>query len=487
MLVLEARERVGGACTLEEVWPGYRVSPCAYLCGLLHPAVIRELDLPAHGYAWTAADAGLFVPFEDGESIQLWEDDARCEAELRRIAPGDVAGWRAMGALKTRVRDALRPDSEDDVWLGPAPSRAQLEAQLGNEPDAHALLFEWSMAEYLERFLDSDRLRMALLGQGVIGTNASPFDPGTAAIHFHHSCGRMQGMPGAWGYVQGGMGMISFILCDVARESGASVATGVPVSRILPGEGVELAGGERICAPIIISNADPKTTADLLGDEVDVDWKSTVDAIPMTGCTVKVNLAMSELPDFRTRPGTREPHHFGQVNTPLSPNQWRESFREARAGLLPGHLWTELYFQTAHDPSIAPSGCHLVSVFSQYVPFDFEEGTWDSRRADVGDRVLETLARHCSNVPSAVVNMQVLGPPDIEERVGLRGGHIFQGECLPSNLWDRRPGPETPMPGVYLCGAGTHPGGSVIAANGRNAAMAVLGVSPGSREGRTHP
>jgi phytoene dehydrogenase-like protein len=483
VLVVEARDRVGGACTLEDAWPGYRVSPCAYLCGLLHPVVIRELELPAHGFQWTPADAGLFVPFEDGESIQFWEDDERCEAEIRRIAPGDVAGWRALGALKSRMRARLRPDSGDDVWLGPAPSREDLEARLGDDPDAHALLFEWSMAEYLAHFLDSERLRMALLGQGVIGTRASPFDPGTASIHFHHSCGCMQGMPGAWGYVRGGMGMVSFILCDVARELGARVATGLRVSRILPGEGVELVGGERIHAPIVISNADPATTAGLLGERADAEWKATIDAIPMTGCTVKVNLAMSELPDFRARPGTREPHHLGQVNTPLLPDQWRSSFQEAESGRLPGRLWTELYFQTAHDPGIAPPGRHLVSVFAQYVPYGFAEGTWDTRRAEVGERVVQTLADYCSNLPDSVIDLQVLGPPDIEERVGLSGGHIFQGECLPGYLWDRRPGPRTPMPGIFLCGAGTHPGGSVIAVNGRNAAMAVLGVSSERRAG----
>ena len=212
VLVLEARPRVGGACTLEEVWPGYRISPCAYLIGLLHPKVIEELDLPGRGFEWFAATAGLFVPFEDGSSLQLYEDDPLCEAEIRRKAPGDLEGWRAFTAVKTRLRNKLRPPNDDDVWLGRAPSREQLEERIGDDDEARKLLFEWSMVEYVEHFLQDERLQMAYLGQGVIGTNASPHDPGTASIHFHHQSGHLGEMPGAWGYVKGGMGMVSWSL-----------------------------------------------------------------------------------------------------------------------------------------------------------------------------------------------------------------------------------------------------------------------------------
>ena len=258
VLVLEERERIGGACTLEETWPGYRISPCAYLAGLLHPLVIDELDFAAHGYRWTPAVAGLFVPFDDGSSIQLWDDDVRCNEEIRRFAPGDVAGWRAMHDLMRRCRDALRPAGEGDLWIGRPPSREQIEERLRGDQEAINLLFDWSMVEYAERYLKDERLQMAVLGQGVIGTNASPYDPGTAFIHFHHSSGRLGGMPGMWGYVQGGMGMVSFLLADIAREAGAIIAAGTPVARILPGDGVELAGGERIHAPVVVSNADPR-------------------------------------------------------------------------------------------------------------------------------------------------------------------------------------------------------------------------------------
>ncbi len=476
VLVLEARERVGGACTLEEIWPGYRVSPCAYLAGLLHPLVIEELDFAQYGYRWTPAEAGMFVPFEDGSSIQLWEDDDRCRDEIRRLSPRDVDGFEAMYAPMKRIREALRPPGKGDIWIGRAPAREQIEARLGGDREAIDLLFEWSMVEYVERYLEDERLRMALIGQGVIGTNASPYEPGTASVHVFHSTGTMAGMPGMWGYVQGGMGTVSFILCDIARDAGAVVAAGVPVARILPDEGVELEGGECVRAPAVVSNADPRVTLRLLGDQADDAWKKRVESIPQTGATVKINVALSELPDFISRPGTDKDHHRGQVNIPLTARQWHEYHAMAGSGKLPPRLWEELYFHTAHDGSVAPPGRHTMSIFAQFVPYAFAEGDWDSRREEVGRLALESLDRYCSNIPDAVLHMDVMGPPDIEKKVGLTGGHIFQGEILPAYMWDKRLEPRTPMPGVYLCGACTHPGGSVIAINGRNAAMEVLGM-----------
>jgi phytoene dehydrogenase-like protein len=442
--------------------------------------VIVELGLVDLGLAWMPATAGLFVPFEDGSSVQLWDDDERCGAEIGRLAPGDVAGFRAFCDVKRRLRDAIRPADGGDLWVGPAPTREALEARVKGDDDARDLLFNWSMVEYVERFLRDERLQSAYLGQGVIGTNASPFDPGTASIHFHHTSGRLGGMPGMWGYVKGGIGMVSFLLCDAAREAGAVVASGVPVARIVPGRGVELEAGERIDAPVVVVNADPRVALRLLGDQADPGWRARVEAIPMTGCTLKLNVALRALPDFKARPGTLRDHHFGQVNTPLTKAEWRAAFDASRAGRLPDRLWTELYFQTAHDRSVAPEGVETMSVFAQYVPHTFAEGEgdWDTRRQDVIDLALASIGRFCNNLPDAILAVQALGPPDIERTVGLTGGHIFQGECLPAYLWGNRLESRTPMPGVFLCGAATHPGGSVIAVNGRNAAMEILGAFP---------
>ena len=474
VLVIESRARVGGACTIEEPFPGVRMSPCAYLAGLLHPLVLEELDLPRRGYMWTPAVNGLFVPFLDGSSIQLWDDDERCRAEVRALAPADLEGWHAMNEVIRRLRDALRPAGSGDLWIGEPPTRSQIEDRIGNDQEARALLFDWSMAEFVERYLLDERLQIAYLGQGVIGTNASPFDPGTASIRFHHASGRLGGMPGMWGYVRGGMGMVSFYFCDAAQEAGATVVSGVPVARILPGEGVELEGGERISARTIVSNADPRQSLKLLSAAADPAWRSQVERVPIEGCTVKLNVHLRELPDFTARPGTDQPHHYGQINIPLTKEEWKSGFAAARRGELPQHLWCELYFQSVHDRSVVPDGEHTMSIFAQYVPYTFSQGTWDSRRLEVRQLALDSIGRFCSNIENAVIDAQVLGPPDIEQKVGLTGGHIFQGECLPPYMWADRLSARTPMAGVYLCGACTHPGGSVIGINGRNAAMAVL-------------
>jgi phytoene dehydrogenase-like protein len=474
VLVLESRSRVGGACTIEEPFPGVRMSPCAYLAGLLHPLVVDELNLVDRGFHWTPATNGLFVPFLDGSSVQLWDDDEACEEEIRRFAPRDLSGWKAMTAVIRRLRDALRPAGDRDLWIGDAPSQAEIDARLGNDEEARQVLFHWSMAEFVERYLEDPRLQYAYLGQGVIGTNASPFDAGTASIRYHHSSGRLGGLPGMWGYVRGGMGMVSFYFCDAAREAGAVVAAGVAVAEIQPGEGVVLEGGERISAPVIISNADPVVTLRLLGKSADGDFRSKVEHLAIEGCTVKLNVLLRELPDFVARPGQAQPHHYGQINVPLTHAEWKAGFAASKKGELPEYLWCEIYFQSVHDPSVVPTGQHTMSVFAQYVPHTFATGSWDDHREKVRRLAFDSIGRFCSNLPDAVLEAQVMGPPDIEQKVGLTGGHIFQGECLPSNMWSRRFAARTSMPGVYLCGACTHPGGSVIAMNGRNAAMAVL-------------
>ena len=461
---------------------------------MLHPLVVEELDLPRRGYTWTPAVAGLFVPFLDGSSVQLWDDDEKCAAEVRALAPGDEEGWREMCDVMRRLRNALRPapaangkdhaawagDAQSrDMWVGEAPTREELEERLGNDSEARSLLFDWSMAELVENYIQDERLQISLLGQGVIGTNASPFDPGTASVRFHHSSGRLGGMPGMWGYVRGGMGMVSFYFCDAAREAGAVVAAGVPVAAILPGEGVLLEGGEKISARVVISNADPRRTLHMLGTEADSKWRAQVESVPIEGCTVKLNVHLRELPNFVARPTPQsssqpQPHHYGQINVPLTKDEWKSGFAAARRGELPEHLWCELYFQSVHDASVVPEGTHTMSVFAQYVPYKLAAGDWNSRREEVKRLAFKSLARFCSNIPDAVIDAQVLGPPDIEEKVGLTGGHIFQGECLPAYMWSNRLASRTPMRGVYLCGACTHPGGSVIGINGRNAAMAVL-------------
>ena len=474
VLVLERRDQVGGACTLEEPWPGYSISPCAYLAGLLHPLVVEELALERHGYELIPLDPDdpyITVPFSDGTAFTEWIDEERTVEEL---GPEDGRGYREYTGLTRRIRDALRPDGPDDLWLAEPPSREQIEARLDGDEVAVATLFEDSHTTTLERFV-SDRVVDALAGQGVIGTFASPRDPGTAYVNWHHSSGRLTGIPGAWTYVRGGMGNVSFALERAAREAGAEVRTGVPVAAIRPGEGVELEDGTENAAPVMVCNADARRALAMLDGGAPAAFREQVEAVPMQSPVLKVNFALSGLPRFpQAEHATR-----GTVNATGGADALDRACRTAQAGGVADELWCELYFQTVADPSVAPDGRHVMSAFCQYVPYRLAEGTWDARRDEMADRVEASIERFAPGFRDLVVEREALAPPDVETKIGLTGGHIFQGECLPEHMWDRRLAYRTGAVGVYLCGAATYPGGSVIAVNGRNAALAVdsdLGV-----------
>ena len=480
VLVLERRDHVGGACTLEEPFPegGWKVSPCAYLVGLLHPLVVDELGLRQRGYRVEVVDPHLWCPFTDGTSIALWEDQERSAAAVAELAPGDVDGYLRYGELFGRIRRALRA-GERDVWVGDAPGRAEIEELLGGDPEAIEVVFEESIADVVERHVKDERMRTALHGQGLIGTYAGPRDAGTAAIHLMHASGTLEGLPGAWGYVEGGMGRVSFMLADAAIEAGAAVAAGVEVAAIRAGEGVDLAGGEFIRSRVVVSNADPKRTLSLCRDGVPDSFRARVEAWRIESPVLKINCGLSRLPSFPQAAAGVVPHR-AMVTISTGIDDTQRAFAASRGGE-PAPAWCELYFHTAYDPSVAPAGRHAMSVFAQYAPYRLARGDWDARREEIGDMAVATIARFAPDIAECIVHRQVLGPPDIEERIGLTGGHIFQGECLPDQMWDRRFAPRTPVDGLYMCGASTHPGGSVIAVNGRNAAMAVL--ADGARRG----
>jgi phytoene dehydrogenase-like protein len=491
VLVVERRGQLGGACTLETPFADERfvMSPCAYLVGLLHPLVVEELGLRRRGYRVQPVDPHLWCPFEDGTALTLWDDPARTAASVAEVAPGDVDGYLAYEALFGRLRRALRCDYTEgtDTWLGPSPTRAELEARLGHDPELTEILFSTPIADVIERHVTDERLRTALHGQGIIGTFAGPRDPGTAAVHAMHSLGTLEGKPGAWGYVEGGMGRVSLAIAEAAEEAGAVILTGVPVAAIVSGtaEGgpaVALEGGDIIGAEAIVSNADPKRTLALCqagGGDRPPGFDDFADKVEGWRCespVIKINCGLARLPTFTAaaREGYDGPPPCRAMVTISNGTDATQAACEVAKTGVPAPAWCELYFQTAYDGRVAPPGTHTMSVFAQYVPYELAEGDWDGRRDEIADLVIAEIARFAPDVADCIVERQVLGPPDVEARIGLTGGHIFQGECLPEQMWDRRFGPATPVPGLYLCGAATHPGGSVIAANGRNAAMAVL-------------
>jgi phytoene dehydrogenase-like protein len=473
VIVLERAQRLGGACTLEQPFEdqSYLVSPCAYLVGLLHPLVVEELELHRRGYSVQVVDPHLWCPFEDGTSLALWNDTERSADAVRKLSPADVDGFVAYEALFGRLRKALRHGPRD-TWIGDAPDRAEIEELVGHDTEAIEVLFEESIASVVERHVTDERLRTALHGQGVIGTNAGPRDAGTAAVHLMHSSGTLEGKDGAWGYVLGGMGRVSFALADAAEEAGAVLACGVPVEAVIPGEGVRLEGGEMLRSKAVVSNADPKRTLSLIEGDVPGGWSTRVSAWRTESPVLKVNCALDRLPTFTAGSPDAEPHR-AMVTISNGVDATQHAYEQSLLGE-PAPRWCELYFHTAYDKSVAPPGRHAMSIFAQYAPYELATGTWAERREEIGDQVIRHIEQFAPDMSACIAHREVLGPPDIEAKIGSTGGHIFHGDCLPEQLWTNRFGPRTPIEGVYLCSASTHPGGSVIAVNGRNAAMALL-------------
>jgi phytoene dehydrogenase-like protein len=476
VIVLERRERLGGAATLERPFADerYVVSPCAYVVGLLDDRVIRELDLRRRGLRYWMADPNLWVPFDDGTAFGQWLDDSKTQANLEALGVSrrDIHGYWAYEELFDEVRRKLRA-GERDTWVGDAPSRQEIEELLDGNREMIDLAFEVSIADVLDAHLSDERLQTALFGQGIIGTWGGPKDPGTASIKLMHFQGDMDGGGPLWGYVEGGMGMVSFAIADAAREAGAVLACGVPVAEILPGQGVTLEDGTRLRARTVICNADPKRLLGLLeGQEIDAGYRERLERWKVRSPVVKFNAALDRLPSWTAAPGESWPAR-ATIDVTGTIDEAQRAFEACERGE-PAVEFGEIYIQTGYDPSPAPGGKHLMSVFGQYAPYDLDAGDWDSRRDEVARRFIDLISRFAPDLEDCLAEHEVLGPPDIESRIGLTGGNIFQGEVTPDQMWEGRLPARTPVPGLYLCGAATHPAGSVIALNGRNAAGAVL-------------
>jgi phytoene dehydrogenase-like protein len=471
VLVLERRERLGGACTLERPFPDerYTVSPCAYVVGLLDQLVIDELELKRRGFECYVADPNLWVPFADGTSFAQWLDDAKTERNLEGLGVSrrDIDGYWAYEHLFDEIRRRLRTGARDS-WVGETPTRDEIEEMLGHHRTMIDVVFHASMAEVLDDHMRDERLKDALFGQGIIAAYGGPKDPGTASIKLMHYQGDLEGQGPVWGYVKGGMGMVSFAIADAAREAGAQLATDVPVAEIAPGEGVRLEDGTLIRARTILCNADPKRALSLL-TEIPGDFRERLEAWKIRSPVVKFNAALNALPEWTAAPGQSWPAR-ATIDVTGSLDDAQRAFETCERGGV-DIAFGEIYIQTGYDPSPAPAGRHLLSVFGQYGSYDFD---WANKREQVARQFIALIDRFAPGFEDRLEAYEVLGPPDIEERIGLTQGNIFQGEVTPDQMWEHRLAPRTPIPGFYFCGAATHPGGSVIALNGRNAAMAVL-------------
>ncbi len=484
VLVLEKRDVLGGACVTEEVWPGYRISTAAYLCSLLHPKIIRELELAKFGFEVYRRETGGFAPFPDGSYLMIFPDASKTRAELQRFCPEDVEAYFEFEADVERAAGILEP-----FFFGPAPELGQIADALRKAGARNLFepLFQGSVRDLLEARFKSDRLMAVLATDGLIGTAAGVSDPGTAYVLLHHNMGMALGSRGLWGYVRGGMGRITQALADSAREYGAELRVNAKVARILARDnrasGLLLSDGTELFSDTILSNADPLRTSALL--ENGAEWRGTLAGWKTQGVSCKINLAVSELPDFNALPGKEPgPQHLGTIHLCPSMRYLESAWNDCRAGIPSFRPMIEMYIQTATDSGLAPGGKHILSCFTQYYPYNLapELGPYDpANRKDAElyyDYVLGSIRQYAPNVRDAVEQYEILTPRDLEERFGLTGGHIFHGDITPDQMFGGRAGtngPQTPVRGLYLCGSGAWPGGCVSGIPGYNAAHAVLG------------
>jgi phytoene dehydrogenase-like protein len=488
-VVLERREIIGGACTTEEFAPGFRASPGAYVLSLLRPAIWRDFSLRSRGLEVLEAAPTLNM-FRDGARLTLHDDVAETARELARFDPADGVAFAAFSEEMHAVAGLLGPWFDRTPpgasgWLGagalrtlargvPAASRRGLAA---------ARLFATSAREYLEQGFRSEHVRAALGWDSISNTLAGPGTPGTAYALLHeHAASALGGQ--TWGFVRGGMGEVTGLLADAAREAGAEIRTEAEVASIEIESGraaaVRLVSGEAIGAATVLSNADPKRTLLGIVDPGDLPEPllASIRAYRSDGASMKINLAVGELPRLAGTPAGPQPHHRGLIQLTLPLAEMDRDQAGAREGVPARSPHVELCVPSALDPSLAPAGRHVITLGVRSQPYRIAGTTWDEQRERAADRILEELATMVPNLPGSVIARQVLTPLDLERTLALTGGHHLHGDMSPDQLGPLRPAPglgyRTPIEGLYLCGAGTHPGGGVTGANGRNCAARVI-------------
>jgi phytoene dehydrogenase-like protein len=492
VLVLERRGVLGGASVTEEPWPGYRISSAAYVVSLLPPRIVEELELERFGYRVSLLDPDYWVPFPDGSALALWGDAQKTAEEIARFSKRDAEAYLEFGRYFERVGKLLKDllfVIPPNLSLRDAPRWLAVAARVRHwtrRDLAEAVrLFTLSGADFLDEWFEDERVKGALATQTIIGAWCGPMSPGSAYVLVHHWIGEVNRHPGAWGWVHGGMGGVSSALAECARAAGAEIRASAAVRRITVrggrAEGVELEDGTALRARQVISCAHPTTTyLELVGAEhLPEDVVRDVRRYRSRSGSVKVNLALGELPRPSAWKGaTPGAPHTGILAVCPSIAYLERAWDDAKYGRTSEHPYLEAVFPTVFQPELAPAGRHIALCFTQFGPYRLAEGSWDTEREAYGRKILRTLGEHCPSLAETVERVEVLAPPDLEERYGLVGGNIFQGDMALDQLFCFRPIPgygdyRTPIAGLYLCGAGTHPGGGVSGVPGRNCAQVV--------------
>jgi phytoene dehydrogenase-like protein len=496
VLVLERRDVVGGACVTEETFPGFKVSTAAYVNSLFRKEIVRDLRLADHGFEVLPRDPSSFTPLPDGRSLLMGPDASLTHREIAKFSARDAERYPRYEAMLERVAEIIEPTlamTPPDLLrprLGDLRTLFRLWRsfrRLGTSAGEAVDILTGPARTILDRWFETEELKATLATDAIIGAMASPSMPGTAYVLFHHVMGETNGKRGVWGYVRGGMGGLTQALAATARDLGADLRCESEVARILvhggKAFGVALTGGEEFRAPIIASSVDAHVTFTRLLDPAILpeDFVEAVRRINYDSASLKINVALAELPNFWALPGSAAgPQHRGTIHICPDQDYIERAFDDAKYGRPSAHPVLECTIPSVVDPTVAPPGQHLMSMFIQYAPYRLAEGTWDRERDAFADRCFDLLDDYAPNFKRSVIARQVLTPVDLERVFNLTGGNIFQGAMTPSQLFSFRPVPgyanyRTPVRGLWLCGSAAHPGGGVMGTPGLNAAREILG------------
>ena len=495
VLVLEKRPVVGGSAVSEEVFPGFTYTVCSYVVSLFRPHIVRDLELARHGLEIIPLESS-FSPLPDGDSLCRWGDPHKTRREIARFSAKDAEVSTefslAMSQLARFTKSIIDNPAPNPASLNPGELVQALRASQGlREANAdqrftYMKLLTMSAADFLDQWFESDVLKAPMSVSGIIGTFLGVRSPGTAYVLLHHYMGEIDGAMRAWGFSKGGTGGISDAIARSAQSYGAEIVTEADVSKVIikngKAMGVALNNGDEIQAGTVISGLDPrKTYLGLIGEEhLDSELKAQLGHYKFRGSSGKVNLAVDRLPEFASRPGD-DAHLYGDVAIAPSVRYLEEAYDQAKYGDFSARPYINMVIPTLVDPTMAPPGKHVISCFVQYAPYDIKEGAsnWPQKREAFGDAVVDTLAEYIPNFKDSILHRQVLTPWDLEQEFGLTEGNIFHGELSLEQLLYLRPAAgwakyKTPVRNLWMCAAGTHPGGGIMGASGEMAAKAVL-------------
>jgi phytoene dehydrogenase-like protein len=492
-VVLERRHVLGGAAVTEEIFPGFKFSVCSYVVSLLRPEIIRDLDLPRHGLEILPLD-GTFSPMPNGDYLWRVNDHAKTRREIARHSKIDAEAYdefgKAMLQMCKFVKPILAMTPPDPTTLKPGELMKLLflgrrfQSLPADDKYNQVQLMTMSAVDFLDQWFETDVLKATMSASGIIGTFLGVRSPGTAYVLLHHYMGEIDGAFRSWGFARGGTGAISNAIADAAREAGVDIRTRSGIAKIMvkngKAAGVVLENGDEIFGNVVSSSVDPHVTFLKMLDrnQLPDEFLSSVEHYKFRGCSAKVNLALDGLPDFSCLPG-RGDHLRGAISISPSVDYMERAYDEAKYGEYSSRPYMDIVIPSLTDPSVAPPGKHVMSCFVQYAPYHLASGTWDEKKEAFGDTVIETLSQYAPNLKNIIVGRQVVTPLDLEREWGLTEGNIFQGELSLEQLFFLRPVPgwaqyRTPIKNLYMCGSATHPGGGIMGAPGRIAAMEIL-------------